>query len=749
MSKSNTSGRFTLDDVEQTMSLLASYLERFVDGWESSETPPNLADFLPDEGEMRRFTLVELIKIDLEYRWLERNFPKRIVEYVREFPELANGRIPADLVYEEYHVRRQSGFSVDPNEYMDAFPQQADELARLLGVEEPYVPSAKFNVDKHKKLEEVEVGQTIDEFDLLAELGKGAFAKVYLARQKSMQRLVALKVAIDNSTEPQTLAQLDHDYIVRVFDQRLLPEMKLRLLYMQYIAGGTLQSVLHQVRKTIPERRNGKLLLEAIDRSLENRGESRPVESTIREKLKNSSWPDTVCWIGARLAQALDYAHGRGVLHRDIKPANVLITADGVPKLADFNIAFSSKLEGATPAAYFGGSLAYMSPEQLEACNPAHERSPESLDGKSDQYSLGVMMRELLAGGRPFHEEEVQGGWTKTLEMMSERRRAGIDLENAAPLPDDCPKGLQSIIQKCMHPLPGMRWATGTELARRLEFCTKPHIQKLLYPDPDSWRVRLLPWTLVMVLLATIVPNALAAWWNYVHNEREIIEHLSPAAQSAFRKMAMVVNGVAFPVGVGLAIYLTWTVWQGIRELKLGKVSLEQVRVLESRCLRLGNYAAWIGVTLWTISGPVYPISINAMVGDVPLHAHVHFFASLALCGMVAAAYPFFLVTLFSLRVLYPALLEADPSQVGDETTLQKLGVAMPRFLVTAAALPLGAIALLLVTINFFPETLGGGGNFSMSVLSLGGAIGFVLIFWLYRELNDDLDAFKEVAKFD
>ncbi|MET8877755.1 hypothetical protein ABZW16_38080, partial [Nocardia sp. NPDC004604] len=105
-------------------------------------------------------------------------------------------------------------------------------------------------------LDQIQIGQRIDDFDLLTGLGSGAFARVFLARQRSLQRLVAVKISADHGTEPQTLAQLDHDYIVRVFDQRLLgsedardPAMRrLRLLYMQFLPGGTLLGVLRWLR---------------------------------------------------------------------------------------------------------------------------------------------------------------------------------------------------------------------------------------------------------------------------------------------------------------------------------------------------------------------------------------------------------------------------------------------------------------------------------------------------------------------
>src|SRR6202035_5658991 len=98
------------------------------------------------------------------------------------------------------------------------------------------------------KFEQVEVGDRLDDFYLLTRLGSGAFATVFLARQQSMQRLVALKVSASRGAEPQTLAQLDHPSIVRVFDQRQLPEAGLSLMYMQYVAGGTLQQVIARLQ---------------------------------------------------------------------------------------------------------------------------------------------------------------------------------------------------------------------------------------------------------------------------------------------------------------------------------------------------------------------------------------------------------------------------------------------------------------------------------------------------------------------
>jgi serine/threonine protein kinase len=728
------------------MDVLARQLDAFVEAWESGTEPPDLKPFVPEGGEIRRLTLVELIKVDLEYRWLSRGCPKRIAEYFAEFPELVGDRIPSDLVYEEFHIRKQSGEAVNADEYLHAFPGHTAEIASILNIEQPFESTGFFRRAKQERVEGIAAGETIDDFELVAELGVGAFAKVFLARQISMQRMLAVKISSDEGTEPQTLAQLDHDHIVRVYDQRLLPARKLRLLYMQYIAGGTLHQVIQRVRQTPIKERTGGIVLDVVDEGLEKRGDSRPTLSPARHWLATATWPEAVCWIGSKLARALDYAHKRGVLHRDVKPANVLLTAEPSPKLADFNISFSSKVAGATPAAYFGGSLAYMSPEQLEACNPAHGRSADELDGRSDLYSLGILLWELLTGHRPFSEENVGGGWSAILETMAERRTKGLGPEELACV-EGCPSGLVSVLETALQPDRERRWPRGLEIARRLELCTNPEASKLLFPPKHSTRVRLRNFTILVVLMLAGLPNLLASAFHYALNVSQLTMGLSPHQHQLFQRTQTTIAGVAYAVGAIVFSFLGFSVYRGIKSCQAREPATDSTRVLRRRGLRLGVLVAGVTFVAWAIAAGVDVLVLRALHLDLSTPGMLRFLMWSLMCACVASAHPFFGTTFFALRSLYPAFLQSDlEGAVHDEGLLKRLGRWNSVALVVAVLAPLLSIGALLGDKLIDPNLIHSDAELAMGVFTAVCLLGLLPVFWLYQSIQADLVTFSKIT---
>ena len=305
-----------------------------------------------------------------------------------EFPELAaDGGVPCDLIYEEFHVRRQHGDTVSVREYCDRFPTRAAELRRLIELEAPgtdVVIDAHRKGCRHSKRGSRSTTSTCSLRWARAPLprcfwpGSGRCSGWWRSRSRATE--VPNHRPWPSSTTRTSCASID---------QRLLPDRKLRLLYMQYVAGGTLHGRGGVCPRRARRRAYGPHLRGG--RRPGARGQRRAAAGRLDDPLSAVSAPvgrkPSAGW-GPGWPARWHYAHERGVLHRDVKPANVLVGADGHPQLADFNISFS-KLDGATPAAYFGGSLAYMSPEQLEACDPAHSRQARR---------LGRPQRRLLAG---------------------------------------------------------------------------------------------------------------------------------------------------------------------------------------------------------------------------------------------------------------------------------------------------------------------------------------------------------------
>src|SRR5207244_4507306 len=122
--------------------------------------------------------------------------------------------------------------------------------------------------------------------------------------------------------------------------------------------------------------------------------------SPVRQILAQLSHTRAICWIGSCLADALEYAHERGLVHLDLKPSNVLLAADGQPMLLDFHLAQQPLYPDGPAPTWLGGTPAYMSPEQKAAIAAMRERRSvvTPVDGRSDIYSLGVLLHEALGG---------------------------------------------------------------------------------------------------------------------------------------------------------------------------------------------------------------------------------------------------------------------------------------------------------------------------------------------------------------
>ena len=321
-------------------------------------------------------------------------------------------------------------------------------------------------------------------FRLISELGRGAFGRVYLAKQGDLaNRSVALKVAADVFDESQSLAQLQHTNIVPIFSIHRCGN--LQAVCMPYFGVTTLADILSYVESqpSLPD--SGKFVVSTLNNrrastqkigaASQSNGAPDTTDFVVRtapasqpegpdsegilHRLAGYSYVQAVLWMSSRLADGLAHAHKHGILHRDLKPANILLTDEGQPMLLDFNL--SADLKGQAHRAVVGGTLPYMAPEHLEAFRGRQR----ILDARSDIYALGVMMYELLAGKRPF--PTYNGESDATLGRLVDDRMKGapsLRQHNKAVSP-----AMESIVRTCLAPKPEQRYQSAADLHEDLE----------------------------------------------------------------------------------------------------------------------------------------------------------------------------------------------------------------------------------------------------------------------------------------
>ena len=296
--------------------------------------------------------------------------------------------------------------------------------------------------------QDIKIEFTDDRYTIVRQIGRGGFAVVYLALDKQLGRHVALKVPrLDKFVsdaelslfiqEARNAAQLDHPGIVKVYDV----QRNLDLVYIvqQYIDGADLAT--HLKTNKMTPKRSAELLFE--------------------------------------VAKAVGHAHKKGCWHCDLKPANLMIDSEGRPYVTDFGLALFENMQH-DRAGSVAGTLAYMSPEQIRG--EAHR-----LDGRTDIWSLGVILYELITGRRPFSADSVGA----SADALDTRMRVRDEILNRDPRPPrmiapDVPRELARICLACLSKRAADRYQTTADLIEDLELWLKNEFAQTVDNSPSG-----------------------------------------------------------------------------------------------------------------------------------------------------------------------------------------------------------------------------------------------------------------------
>jgi serine/threonine protein kinase/formylglycine-generating enzyme required for sulfatase activity len=340
--------------------------------------------------------------------------PPRIEDFLGTHREPVRSQLLHRLLSIELDYRRQAGQSPRPEEYLPRFPADGETvLAAFRALTEPRPP------------QRLSDGQRLGAYIIRDRLGQGGMGAVYRAWDESRRREVALKViradrlagsppvirqrwAEQFSREAQAASRLQHPAIVPLLDFGEVEGQP--YLAMQLIEGKNLRAL--QAEERIPVRRAVEIVL--------------------------------------AVAEALDCLHQHEIYHCDVKPSNILIGTDGQPYLSDFGLALAEEQIPAEPG--LAGTAAYMSPEQARG-------EGHLVDGRTDIFSLAVVLYELLAGENPFDHPDRQ----KTLELV--RGARVVPLRQQHP---EIPEELDRICLRALSRLAADRYSTARDLAMEL-----------------------------------------------------------------------------------------------------------------------------------------------------------------------------------------------------------------------------------------------------------------------------------------
>jgi tetratricopeptide (TPR) repeat protein/tRNA A-37 threonylcarbamoyl transferase component Bud32 len=419
---------------------------------------PRIEDYLSrlDEEDDRRVALEELLLLEFEYR-RERGDAPRVEEYEARFPQVV------EFVASTIRRRLRE----------ETVSQPINDTPSVRRAQLPVVDDS---------------GTIVGDYELIEKVGEGGMGVVYKARQRRLNRVVALKMMRGGPSataedvkrfrgEAMAAANLRHPGIVTIHE--VGEHNGIHFISMEFVEG---QSLSERLRESAIPPQRAAMLVEAV-------------------------------------AEAVQFAHGRGVLHRDLKPSNILLDPNDRPRVVDFGLA--KRVESDSELTRTGqilGTPSYMPPEQAGG-------KPETVDARGDVYSLGALLYELLTGRPPFRGATA---W--------ETIRQVVETEPVSPrvLDATIPKDLETISLKCLDKRPEGRYTTAGALAEDLqrfqrgEPITARPIGHLLCAARWCQRKPLVAGLSAAVVLALVTGTAVSTWFGIEAHHRA-----TEASQSA------------------------------------------------------------------------------------------------------------------------------------------------------------------------------------------------------------------------
>ena len=348
--------------------------------------------------------------------WRSGNTPNT-QQCIAEFDWLLDDKSAViDLAYEEYCLRTEAGESIDTSQFCGLFsPDFQESLYRRIDVHCMLVDEIRPEPGNESEI--------IPGFEIVRQIGRGSFAVVYEALELRLgMRRVVLKVTPLGDREARILGQLNHEGIMPVHSVFEIPDGR-SAICMPFLGTDTLGDYL---------RNEGPL----------------PV--------------NTVLEVGIQIADSLRHAHSRHVLHLDLKPANILLCDERRPILMDFNLA-SDRL---TKHCHVGGTLHYMAPELLKSLVLQHGRR-QSLSERSDIYSFGVVLFEMIMGHKPFECIDLMADDHEQARVLVQQQLASERAINLVRR--HTTKSMVSVITKCLAYAPENRYQDVGSLCSDLQ----------------------------------------------------------------------------------------------------------------------------------------------------------------------------------------------------------------------------------------------------------------------------------------